>query len=117
MAGSVPADHHAKSEVLALIDKVSDLIGNDAYADAAREIAAFVNGRPGLRYFVEEALPSRVSDHVLKKTGAHVAFTTYTLRNPNWATELAQACTDPEAFERLVKGLEAAISTGKKAAA
>ncbi len=72
MAGSVPADHHAKSEVLALIDKVSDLIGNDAYADAAREIAAFVNGRPGLRYFVEEAQPSRVSDHVLKKTGAHV---------------------------------------------
>ncbi|GGF78185.1 hypothetical protein GCM10007301_42720 [Azorhizobium oxalatiphilum] len=107
------ADHTKVDDV---IDKVSGLIAADAYGDAAREVAAFKAAHPGLIFFIEEALPSRVSDHVLKKTGAHVAFTTYTLRHPNWATEVAKAAADPDAFARLVSALEAELSSKQKAA-
>lgn len=108
----------AKPELLAFIDTMSGLIAQDRYADAAAAIADFNRTHHGLAYFIEEALPSRVSDHLLKKTGAHTAFTTFTLRRPNWATELNKASSDPEAFAAFIDTIETEMRalSGKKAA-
>ncbi len=111
MAGSSVSGR--KPEVLAFIDQVSDLIRADDYEGAAAAIAQFAKAHHSLLFFVQEALPSRVSDHLLTKTGAHSAFTTYTLRNPNWATELTNAATNPEAFAGLIKAIEAALLASK----
>lgn len=107
-----------KPELIAFIDTMSDLIAQDRYAEAADAIAAFNKAHFGLAYFIEEALPSRVSDHLLKKTEAHTAFTTFTLRRPNWATELNQASRDPEAFASFINTIESEIRaiSAKKAA-
>lgn len=113
---SVTGTSKHKPEVVDLIDRVSGLIATGAYAEASGEIATFNKAHPGLLFFVQEALPSRVSDHLLKKTGAHVAFTTYTLRHPNWASDLATASTQPETFERLVTSIETALLADRKAA-
>ncbi len=99
----------AKPELLAFIDSLAEQIEQGQYADAARAIGAFKTSHHGLGYFIEEALPSRVSDHLLKKTGAHTAFTTFTLRRPNWTTELSKVSSDPEAFAAFIDGMEADI--------
>lgn len=110
------ADH--KPELIAFIDSLTGLIGEDRYADAAGAIAHFNATHPGLAFFIEEALPSRVSDHLLEKTAAHTAFTTFTLRRPNWVTELNAASQDPDAFASFVYTIEAEIRAiaGRKAA-
>lgn len=96
-----------KPELIAFIDAMSALIAEDKYGEAAQAIADFNRAHHGLAYFIEEALPSRVSDHLLKKTGAHTAFTTFTLRRPNWATELNKTSSDPAAFAAYVDTIEA----------
>ncbi|MGU3496053.1 hypothetical protein ACLBXM_18585 [Xanthobacteraceae bacterium A53D] len=117
MAGSSEAGKSKQThEVTGIIAQVTDLIGKDAYRETAAAIADFHKAHPGLLFYVQEALPFRVSDRVLEKTGAHVAFTTYTLRHPNWATEINNAATNPEAFEKLVTALEAELAAKKKAA-
>ncbi|WP_127089294.1 hypothetical protein [Aquabacter cavernae] len=107
-----------KPELIAFIDSLTGLIAEDRYAEAAAGITAFNKTHHGLAYFIEEALPSRVSDHLLKKTGAHTAFTTFTLRRPNWATELNKATHDPEAFAAFIGTIEAEMRAiaGRKAA-
>lgn len=99
----------AKPELLAFIDALTGQIEAGQYADAARAIADFNKAHHGLAYFIEEALPSRVSDHLLKTTGAHTAFTTFTLRRPNWTTELSKVSSDPEAFAAFIQQMEADI--------
>ncbi|MEP9378175.1 hypothetical protein ABLE91_15775 [Aquabacter sp. CN5-332] len=98
-----------KPELVVFIEQISGLISEDRYTDAGEAIAKFAKEHPTLLFFVDEALPARVSDHLLKKTNAHSAFTTYTLRHPNWATELTKSATDPEAFAGLVQSIEAGI--------
>ncbi|OYY08296.1 MAG: hypothetical protein B7Y70_12545 [Rhizobiales bacterium 35-68-8] len=99
----------AKPELLAFIDAISAQIDQGHYADAASAIADFKKGHHGLGYFIEEALPSRVTDHLLKVTGAHTAFTTFTLRRPNWTTELNAVSSDPEGFASFIARMEADI--------
>ncbi|MEW6121242.1 MAG: hypothetical protein AB1698_01405 [Pseudomonadota bacterium] len=107
-----------KPELITFLDNLTGLIAEDRYAEAAASIAQFNATHHGLAYFIVEALPSRVSDHLLKKTGAHTAFTTFTLRRPNWATELNAVSQDPDAFANFVNTIEAEMLAiaGRKAA-
>lgn len=119
MVGSSFGKAAHKPELITFLAQMSALIEEDRYADAASAIAAFDKEHSTQVYFVTEALPSRVSDHILKKTGAHSAFTTYTLRHPNWATDLTKVSTDPDAFASFIASIEASvrdIAGGMKAA-
>lgn len=119
MAGSNPFAKPAHPpELVTFLERVSHLVEQEDYRGVAEATAAFAKAHDGLLFFVKEALPSRVANQVLKKTGAPSAFTTYTLRHPTWATELGQTCTDPDAFSALVASIEAGVlATAKPKAA
>lgn len=110
MAGSNPfAKPTHAPELVTFLERVSHLIEQDDYSGVAEATAAFDKTHAGLLFFVKEALPSRIANQLLKKTGAFSAFTTYTLRHPTWATELGETCTDPAAFAALVQSIEAGV--------
>ncbi|TCT07569.1 hypothetical protein [Aquabacter spiritensis] len=106
---SVETSGAKKPEVVGFIETLTALIGEDRFTAAGAAMADFAKAHPGLMFFVLEALPAKVSDHLLRKTGAASRFTTYTLRHPTWAMELRRVATAPEDFARQVEAIEAAL--------
>ncbi|MFG1464464.1 hypothetical protein V5F77_16360 [Xanthobacter sp. DSM 24535] len=98
---------HAVSD---LLGKVDAFLKADQYRELSEAFVAFHAANPGLNFFVEEALPAHVADHVLSKTGAASAFTTFTLQNPNWAVDLQRAAFDPKAFSDQIVAIEETVA-------
>lgn len=84
-----------------------------AMAEAAQR---FVAAHPQDGFFVMEAVPTIVGDHIVTKLNAASAFRTYTLRHPTWTTTIRGLVTKPDEFEAFVNSVEAEVSAGNKAA-
>jgi hypothetical protein len=88
------------------LGEIDSLFKADDYAGVAAVCARTVADHPQVKYMVEEALPSRVYDHVLARTGEAAALVTYTLKNPTWTVDLQRVATDPAAFAAMATAIE-----------
>ncbi|ODN70674.1 hypothetical protein [Methylobrevis pamukkalensis] len=93
----------------AFLARLDELVASDSYAEAAKAFAAFNAANPGNDFFVEEALPFKVSNHLIAKIGVPTAFMKLTLRRPTWAVELTKAFHEPETFAAYMAELEADV--------
>lgn len=86
------------------------------YHVMAEATQRFVEAHPRDAFFVMEAVPVIVGDHIVTKLHAASAFRNYTLRNPTWTTTIRGLITKPDEFEAFVKSVEAEVSAEKTAA-
>ncbi|MFG1396747.1 hypothetical protein [Roseixanthobacter pseudopolyaromaticivorans] len=105
-----PRKHPPETAVSDFLVTLNALLKDDQYTALSEAFVAFTKVHPGLDFFIEEAIPARVADHILSKTGAASAFTTFTLQNPTWAVDLQRSALDPQAFTQKIKDLEAKVS-------
>jgi len=88
----------------------------DKYHVMAEAAQRFIAAHPHDEFFVMEAVPAIIGDHIVTKLHAASAFSTYTLRHPNWTTEIRALITKPDEFEAFARSIEAEVSGGSKAA-
>ncbi|MFG1427762.1 hypothetical protein [Roseixanthobacter glucoisosaccharinicivorans] len=105
-----PRKHPPETAVSDFLVTLNALLKDSQYTALSDAFVAFAKTHPGLDFFIEEAIPARVADHVLSKTGAASAFTTFTLQNPNWAVELQRSALDPQAFAQNINDIEAKVA-------
>ena len=105
-----PRKHPPETAVSDFLVTLNALLKDNQYTALADAFVAFTKTHPGLDFFIGEAIPARVADHVLSKSGAASAFTTFTLQNPNWAVELQRSALDPQAFAQKINEIEAKVA-------
>lgn len=86
------------------------------YRVMAEATQRFVAVHPQDAFFVMEAVPVIVGDHVVTKLNAASAFKAYTLRHPNWTTTIRGLITRPDEFEAFARSIETEVSAGTRAA-
>ena len=96
------------------LGKLTDLIKNGKYKEAAEGYKAFEKEHATADFLVLEALPYRVQSYLQQKIGS-TAFSIYSLRHPTWTTEIVKAFEDPAKFEAFAKKLEADVAASKPA--
>jgi uncharacterized protein YjbK len=101
------AGHNAP--LVKFIAELDALITADKYRQAAEAFHKFEESNPGNDYFVEEALPFKLQNHIVHKLGKATAFVKLTLKKPTWAVEATRAFHDPAKFETFVENLEAEV--------
>ena len=103
------AGHQAP--LVAFLDQLDGLIRADKYREAAEAFLKFEETHPGNDYFVEEALPFKLQNHIVHKLGKATAFVKLTLKKPTWAVDATHAFHDPAKFETFVSNLEAEVKS------
>ncbi|SON55578.1 hypothetical protein HDIA_2037 [Hartmannibacter diazotrophicus] len=107
-AKTVYAGDH--SPLVIYLAKLDEMIRADQYKEAAETFAAFEAEHPGNDYFVEEALPYKIQNHLTTKSGHPTAVVKLTLKHPTWAVDVVKAFHEPAHFAEYMAKLEKTIT-------
>lgn len=99
-----------KTPAVEFLDKLTGLISAGKFKEAAEAYKSFEKDYSTSDFLILEALPFRLENYLVKKTGSPTAFSIYTLRNSTWAVDAVNAFEDPAKFETFAKGVEADVA-------
>lgn len=97
----------------AVLDLMTSLTDEDDLIGFSRAFIILARAKPASASFVENAVPAKISNFLIKHRGIDVgALVKWTEINPKWADDLKNAVRHPAQFKQVVEAMAALIKRG-----